>query len=160
MKRIIRLTFAIVFALVMTFGLKVSTATAQVPDFKVGNGDDNVALLAQIEPMPKAGITGDVTVTSPGPDGKPVTNSFHYQEESWSQNRGITIKLNGSTRPSQTYKFDPNPHNDPWYNKNQAKFYNQAAQQIGQYFNKRGSFPRYGTESITVNGIDYKLNSR
>jgi len=52
MKRIIRVTLAIVFALVMTFGLKVSTASAQVPDLKVGNGDDNSALLQHTEPMP------------------------------------------------------------------------------------------------------------
>ncbi|NJK65841.1 MAG: hypothetical protein HC899_23060 [Leptolyngbyaceae cyanobacterium SM1_4_3] len=34
MKRIIRVTLAILFALVMTFGLKVSTASAQVPNLK------------------------------------------------------------------------------------------------------------------------------
>ncbi|QSJ18880.1 hypothetical protein JYQ62_09070 [Nostoc sp. UHCC 0702] len=162
MKGIRRITLAIVFALVMNFVLHISTASAQVLDFKVGNGDVSGALLQQGDSamIPKSAIEGNITVTSPGSSGQAVTNSFYYQEESWSKNRGITIKLNNSTRPSQTYKFDPNPHNDPWYNKNQPKFYRDAAQQIGEYFNRRGSFPRYGQASVTINGINYKLNQR
>jgi hypothetical protein len=163
MKRIIRVTLAIVFVLVMTFGLKVSTASAQVPGLKVGNGDDNSVLLQQTEQKQKAGIKGDISVTSPGQNNQNETRIFNYREESWSLNRGITITTKGEDnldRPPQTYKFDPNPHNDPWYNKNQPKFYKEAATQIGQYFNKKGSFPRYGTASVTINGIPYKLNQR
>jgi hypothetical protein len=162
MKRIIRVTLATVFALVMTFGLKVSTASAQVPGLKVGNGD-NSALLQQTEPMQKAGIKGDISVTSPGQNNQNETRIFNYREESWSLNRGITITTKGEDnldRPPQTYKFNPNPHDDPWYNKNQKKFYEEAANQIGQYFNKKGSFPRYDTELVTIHNISYKLNRR
>lgn len=32
--------------------------------------------------------------------------------------------------------------------------------QIGQYFNKKGSFPRYGKASVTIHDIPYNLNQR
>lgn len=41
------------------------------------------------------------------------------------------------------YQFSPTPHNDPCYNKNQAKFYKQdAAQEAFFYSNLSPSSPK------------------
>jgi hypothetical protein len=68
------------------------------------------------------------------------------------------IKIWTSPKPPQCYKFDPDPHNDRDYNKNQAKFYRDAATAIAQIYNDNGSFPRYGKASITVNATTYRLD--
>ncbi|OQO71050.1 hypothetical protein BH747_03350 [Enterococcus villorum] len=59
------------------------------------------------------------------------------------------------------YKFSPNPHNDPWYNKNQTKFYNQAAEAIASIGNSQTWIPKNWLFmiNITVHGIDYTLSN-
>lgn len=93
-------------------------------------------------------------------DGTIKINNFQYKwmEASFGKNRGMTFnpgKLN--------YQFSPNPHNDPWYNKNQAKFYKQAAAQVETQGNigkwTSGAWPS-SIKNITVNKINYTLTIR
>jgi hypothetical protein len=78
------------------------------------------------------------------------------------KSRGITVKC-GSRK--QDYKFTPNPHDaDAWYNKNQIKFYEEAATQLAKLFHDSNTnaanrlFPRYG-KKITVHNTEYTLAS-
>ena len=74
--------------------------------------------------------------------------------------RGITVK--SGTR-KQDYQFNPNPHTaDSWYNDNQGKFYQQAAEALAKLFHDSSTeagkrmFPRYG-KKVTVHGKEYTL---
>ncbi|ETX02968.1 MAG: hypothetical protein ETSY1_01680 [Candidatus Entotheonella factor] len=86
--------------------------------------------------------------------------TFQYGEIDLGTNRGIRIN-DSAGRHSQEYKLSPNPHNDPWYNKHQTAFYNQAAHSIATlYFGGNSRlFPRYG-KTINVNNIEYTLEAR
>jgi len=96
-----------------------------------------------------AGIKGEFTEDN-------VT--FKYGEVSYGTNRGI--RISAGTRV-QDYRFSPNPHDDPWYNKNQAKFYLQAAHAIAKLYLESGNqlFPRYGA-TIDVENVVYALLDR
>jgi hypothetical protein len=89
--------------------------------------------------------------------------AFHFAEASIGngKSRGITIKATASPKPAQTYKLEPNPHNDPWYNKNQGKFYTEAATELAKLYvassKDNPSFPRYDAKKIKINNIEYKL---
>ncbi|MEI4616589.1 hypothetical protein [Bacillus cereus] len=63
-----------------------------------------------------AGISGSVTVN---------ITTYKWSETSWGNNRGVSFN------PGQhVYQLSQNPHNDPWYNKNQIKFYDQVVNQV------------------------------
>ncbi|UKE82891.1 hypothetical protein PJ912_17485 [Pectobacterium colocasium] len=86
---------------------------------------------------------------------------FTYAEQKYGSgagNRGIRIMA--ATR-DQTYKFSPNPHDDPWYNKNQEKFYRTAAEALADSYlaSPQKIFPRYGFKS-TINKIEYTYGER
>jgi len=105
------------------------------------------------------------------------TFEFKYQEQQLSKggagSRGIQIGVSGSKKGVQKYKFDPNPHDNPKYNKAQSKFYEEAAKALADYWVKaqataakdskdpsvaaEGKFPRYGTFKLTALGTTYKL---
>lgn len=80
--------------------------------------------------------------------------TYKWMEASYNNNRGFKINPG-----NMDYKFSPNPHDDPWYNKNQIKFYNKAADQIASQGNSGkwviGNWP--STIKVTVNKIDYVL---
>jgi len=88
---------------------------------------------------------------------------FHFLEAAMGngRNRGITIKAKKSLKPAQTYRFDPNPHDDPWYNKNQGKFYHAVAIELAKLYVASNaanpSFPRYDSAKVKINGMDYSL---
>ncbi|MBJ8113810.1 hypothetical protein JDS99_30370 [Bacillus cereus group sp. N6] len=96
-----------------------------------------------------AGINGSVTVNN---------TTYRWSETSWGNNRGVTLN------PGQhVYQLSPNPHNDPWYNKNQIKFYDQVINQVAMQGNTaHWTATAWPTTSsnITVNGITYTLNIR
>lgn len=71
-------------------------------------------------------------------------------------NRGIYVRC--GTR-DQEYKFQPNPHASRQYNKNQSKFYVEAAKAVAGKLTANGLLPRYGAV-ITVMGEDYTLAPR
>lgn len=82
--------------------------------------------------------------------------SYKWMEASFGgTNRGYEINP-GKLR----YQFSPNPHNDPWYNKYQTKFYNQGAVQIEKQANA-GKWATNGwpaeIDNITIHGITYTL---
>ena len=96
------------------------------------------------------------------PNYKDSGITFNYVEQksggSGPGARGIRIYIAGGR--DQSYKFSPNPHDDPWYNKNQAKFYRQAAEALADaYLAKKPNpaFPRYDFKSM-INGIEYSYN--
>ena len=102
---------------------------------------------------------------------------FKYQEQQLSKggagSRGIQIGVSGSKRGVQKYKFDPNPHDNPKYNKGQEKFYKEVAQALVDLWitaqeaeakrakskEVEGKFPRYGKAKVKVMEITYKLVS-
>ncbi|BAO07321.1 MULTISPECIES: hypothetical protein [Enterococcus] len=81
---------------------------------------------------------------------------YKWREASFGgTNRGYEINP-GKYR----YQLSPNPHKDPWYNKNQVKFYNQGADQIEKQANEE-KWQTKGwpdtIKNITIHGIEYKL---
>lgn len=92
-------------------------------------------------------ITGSMKI-----EGK----TYKWMEASFGgTNRGYEINP-GKHR----YQLSPNPHNDPWYNKNQAKFYGQGAAQIEKQANS-GKWNSKGWPStirnVPIHGINYTL---
>ncbi|AFL89207.1 hypothetical protein Terro_2975 [Terriglobus roseus DSM 18391] len=81
-------------------------------------------------------------------------NEFRYAEVR-TGTRCIKIWTTGKT--AQCYKFNPDPHLDGAYNKDQAGFYRDAAVAIASIFNSKGSFPRFGKATIEVYGKVYLL---
>lgn len=73
-------------------------------------------------------------------------------------NRGYEINP-GKMR----YQLSPNPHNDPWYNKNQLKFYTQGADQIEKLADK-GKWHSKGwpdkINNVTIHGTVYTLTKQ
>ena len=102
---------------------------------------------------------------------------FKYQEQQLSKggagSRGIQIGVTGSKKGVQKYKLDPNPHDNPKYNKGQQKFYNEVAQALADLWiaardaeakkakskEVEGKFPRYGKATVKALGVSYKLVS-
>lgn len=84
-------------------------------------------------------------------------DTYKWMESSWGYNRGLTINPG-----RMDYQLSPNPHNDPWYNKNQIKFYNEVANQLQTQGNNakwvKGNWPRI--INVKVNNIDYTMNVR
>lgn len=83
--------------------------------------------------------------------------TYKWMEASFGgTNRGYEINP-GKMR----YQLSPNPHNDPWYNKNQNKFYAQGADKIEAQANS-GKWHTKGwpnkIENITIHGITYTLS--
>ncbi|MEI4617616.1 hypothetical protein [Bacillus cereus] len=96
-----------------------------------------------------AGISGSITVNN---------TAYKWSETSWGNNRGLSFN------PGQhVYQLSPNPHNDPWYNKNQVKFYDQVVNQVSIQGNSArwtaNTWPNT-ISNITVNGITYTLSVR
>ncbi|MHB0801686.1 hypothetical protein PVK73_19025 [Bacillus thuringiensis] len=84
--------------------------------------------------------------------------SYNWMETSYGTNRGMTFN------PGQhAYQIKPNPHDDPWYNKNQGKFYTQMANGVATKGNAghwtKENWPDTIT-GVTVNGISYTLFAR
>ncbi len=87
--------------------------------------------------------------------------TFKYQEESFGTNRGITLSVTGVAKSNVTYKLDPNPHDLRAYNKNQTKFYQQAAQETAELYDaKLNKWPSGGSKKITVFTETYTLDNR
>jgi len=87
--------------------------------------------------------------------------TFKFQEESFGTNRGLTMSVNGVAKSQVTYKFDPNPHDLRAYNKNQAKFYTEAAKETAELYNvEKNTWPAPGSKRITVLTETYTLDSR
>lgn len=60
--------------------------------------------------------------------------TFEYNEERCGgTNRGISVRCQATGRYA-TYKLQPNPHNDAWYNKNQETFYANAGSALATLF--------------------------
>ncbi|KXY21465.1 hypothetical protein [Bacillus sp. FSL K6-0067] len=81
--------------------------------------------------------------------------NYKWMEKSYGgTNRGIMFNPG-----RHEYQFRPNPHDDPWYNKNQMKFYNEVALQVkskgdaGKW--TKDNWP--ATIKITVHNIPYTL---
>ncbi|SOD97800.1 hypothetical protein [Spirosoma fluviale] len=82
---------------------------------------------------------------------------FSYGEASFGTNRGIS--MGGGGFGKKTYTFEPDPHDDPWYNNgNQGEFYWQAAQAIIDGALGSGEWPKKG--QVVVNKTTYTLGSR
>jgi hypothetical protein len=83
--------------------------------------------------------------------------TFHYGEMSFSGlGRGISMYRKGVAKDNHVYKFKmPNPHDDPFYNKNQGKWYDEAANAIATQVNN-GGWPTDGG-TVTVHGTVYTL---
>ncbi|TKI22218.1 hypothetical protein FC683_27065 [Bacillus cereus] len=98
---------------------------------------------------PRAGIKGQITINN---------INYNWIETSWGKNRGITFNPG-----NHVYQLSPNPHNDPWYNKNQVKFYNAAVAEIAKQGNKdkwsSSKWPN-SIKNIVVNKIPYTLTER
>lgn len=81
---------------------------------------------------------------------------YKWMEASFGgKNRGYEINP-GKHR----YQLSPNPHNDPWYNKNQTKFYKKGAEQIEKQANtEKWNSNGWPTtiKNITINKITYTL---
>lgn len=93
-------------------------------------------------------------------DGKITINgtTYKWKETSFGKNRGITFNPG-----NHKYQLSPNPHKDPWYNKNQKAFYNYAAEEIEQIGNEE----RWATTNwpsvitgINVHNKTYTLTER
>lgn len=95
-------------------------------------------------------INGEITIG---------TTTFVWSEYSQGKSRGIQMYRRGVARDSHTYIFRPNPHNDPFYNKNQPNWYNEAAFKISSLTVTNRAWPDNGTQ-ITVAKIDYTLETR
>jgi hypothetical protein len=97
----------------------------------------------------------------PGLKGSVTYNGveYTYQEESFGVNRGISVWRKGLAKDLHTYRFGENPHNEDskWYNKHQAEFYEEAAEEIARYVDN-GAYPVDG-DSITVHGHSYRLQT-
>lgn len=83
--------------------------------------------------------------------------TYKWMEASFGgTNRGYAINP-GNLK----YQLSPNPHKDPWYNKNQAKFYALGAKQIEKQANT-GKWHTKGwptaIKNIEINGITYTLS--
>ena len=87
--------------------------------------------------------------------------TFKFQEESFGTNRGITMSVNGVAKSAVTYKLVPNPHDLRAYNKNQTKFYTEAATQTAKLYDATGNkWPAGGAKKITVLTETYTLANR
>lgn len=101
----------------------------------------------EVSPVQPRKIAGSMKV-----EGK----TYKWMEASFGgTNRGYEINP-GKMR----YQLDPDPHKDPWYSKNQAKFYNQGAKQI----EKQANAGKWGSkgwpnkiDNITIHGETYSL---
>lgn len=83
--------------------------------------------------------------------------TFTYGEQSFGTNRGIVMYRNGVKDDRHTYKFVPNPHDDRWYNKNQAKFYLYAAEAIATHLHTHANAWPPNNAAVSVNGVSYRL---
>jgi len=84
-------------------------------------------------------------------------NTFKYIEVQYGSGagqRGITVYGVGNPR---TYKLSPNPHNETWYNKNQATFYKAVAQAICNAWTAAAGLPAYNAIQVTPKSVTYNL---
>lgn len=136
-KRIVGLSVTVVFGLSSIIGVNL-----------VNTGHISLENALGVVQAKAAGISGAVKING---------TSYKWSETSWGKNRGMTFNPG-----SHVYQFSPNPHNDPWYNKNQTKFYKSAASQIEE----QGSEGKWTKDSwssqikVNINGIDYTLAPR
>lgn len=81
-----------------------------------------------------------------------------YGEMSFGKNRGLSISIDGQEGSRRDYQIAPNPHNadSKWYNKNQAKFYKEAANAVAK--KTKDSLPT--SLDIEVNDVEYSLSER
>ncbi len=114
-----------------------------VTDDGVIEADDGVAAELFIAP-----VKGTITIGA---------NTFKYIEVQYGAGagqRGITVYGVGDPR---TYKLSPNPHNEAWYNKNQATFYKVVAQAICNAYTAAAGLPAYNAIQVTPKGVEYDL---
>ncbi|RWA53025.1 hypothetical protein AU476_15330 [Cupriavidus sp. UYMSc13B] len=90
--------------------------------------------------------------------------TFNYSEVKYGANgkgaRGIRIYISGGH--DQSYKFNPNPHNNPSYNSDPGSFYLEAANALADAYlakHPNPGFPRYGFTS-TIKDIKYIYEQR
>ncbi len=85
-------------------------------------------------------------------------NTFKFIEVQYGAGagqRGITVwGVGGANR---NYKLSPNPHDEGWYNKNQAKFYQVVAQAICNAYTAAAGLPAYNTVHVQPKGVQYAL---
>ena len=81
---------------------------------------------------------------------------YEYNEDIYGTNRGISIWRKGVSNDKHSYKLNPNPHDDPWYNKHQERFYLDLANEIGESTNLNRHYPPFNSPVI-VHNINYSL---
>lgn len=84
---------------------------------------------------------------------------FKWAETSFSGlGRGISMHRVGVKDDQHVYKFQPDPHDDPFYNKNQGKWYDEMARAIAGATLANGwpgnDFP------VTIREVEYRLELR
>lgn len=134
------------------FSLIASLATPTIflntqPTYAESPQIENISIYNTDNLEQRAGISGQITIEK---------TKYKWIETSFGgTHRGLTFNPG-----KHIYKLSPNPHDDPWYNKNQVKFYNQVAAQVetqgntGKWHSK--GWPNKITK-IKVNKIDYTL---
>jgi hypothetical protein len=84
---------------------------------------------------------------------------YKYNEER-TGSRGITLWRSGVAQDQHSYKFNPDPHDERWYNNNQPRFYREAAIAIATVRNNNNAYPPDdGTVSITIHNTSYTLDA-
>ncbi|EKZ0165063.1 hypothetical protein QUO97_002320 [Enterococcus faecalis] len=99
--------------------------------------------------QPRKGVSGTIQIHG-------IT--YKWIETSWGKNRGMTFNPG-----NKVYQMSPNPHDDPWYNKHQEKFYNQAAVAIkglGDVQKWTSTTWPLTINGVVVNGVTYYLKTR
>lgn len=100
--------------------------------------------------LPSLGaIQGNITING---------TNYRWMELSFGTNRGMCFNP-GNNR----YEFRPNPHNDPWYNRNQATWYANMAREFKRIGDaaawNQNNWPA-AINNLRVNGITYTASAR
>ncbi|EGO5846252.1 hypothetical protein D924_02910 [Enterococcus faecalis 06-MB-S-10] len=118
---------------------------SQIQDDAIENHEEST--FNQVELLKPGTISGEMKVENV---------KYKWMEASFGgTNRGYTIN------PGKlSYQLSPNPHKDPWYNKNQVKFYNLGAKQIEKQANEGKWHSKGWPENIyniSINNVNYTL---
>lgn len=100
---------------------------------------ENIYYRSEEDMPPVQLISGEVMI------GK---QKYKWREQSFGESRGILFNPD-----KHEYKFMPNPHDDPKYNKRQQKWYNNMVEEIVDKVRTRGWTNRI--EGLEVNDIPY-----
>ncbi len=83
-----------------------------------------------------------------------IQGNLDDSDYTWAEERGSggagpqSMKIIGPGIGTVTYKIDPNPHDNPDYNKNQSKLYEGFAKQINSGWPKKGSSSFKAVKSV------------